>query len=184
MHTQFADVLQHEHIPAGLYDWARGLTLGQAWDTFPRAEWGLWILDALGYAWPDAARLYACHCVRQRWDLVTDAGRHAIETAEAYAYPSGGALDDDLRAAWLSVRDDPWNAPIRDAADVAWAVCGAVSFHYHGFNTTDAVNVEASCFHGFQLSEAFQNAQAEFVRRVVPRDGLLALGETYHPAIL
>lgn len=184
MHTQFADVLRREHIPVGLYEWANGITLTEAWNTFPKARWGLWILDSLGYAWPDAARLYACHCVRQRWDLVSQNGRKAIETAESYAYPHGWALEDDLKAAWFSVRAEAWNAPTKDASDVAWGVVGACAFHCHGFNTTDAINVEAGCFHNFDLPDAFQAAQAEFVRRVVPWEDLRQEAERYRPEIL
>jgi len=71
--------------------------------------------------WNDkTARLFACWCVRQIWDLLTDErSKHAVEVAERFA--NGEATTDELAAARDAARDAAW-AAARDAArDAAWA---------------------------------------------------------------
>jgi hypothetical protein len=56
-------------------------------------------------------RLFACHCVRRVWPLLTrEAVRKAVETAERFA--DGAAERDELRAGWQAVRKALSTAPL------------------------------------------------------------------------
>ena len=88
--------------------WAEGLTPQEAWNICPRADWMLWLLSALGYADDRTLLLFACWCVRQVWDRLTDPrSRAAVDVAERYA--RGDAAEEELRvacnAAWIAADD-------------------------------------------------------------------------------
>lgn len=65
-------------------------------------------------------RLFACWCVRQVWDLLSDEGKHAVEISERYAVGEATKeeLDTARDAAWDATRDATRDAA-RDAAKEA-----------------------------------------------------------------
>ena len=82
----FHEWLKNEGACRKSCPWARGKSLQEAWEKCPRPEWMLWWLKKLGYDDARELRLFACWCVRQVWDAVTDPQcRVAVEVAERYA---------------------------------------------------------------------------------------------------
>lgn len=83
---EFREWLKNEGACRKSCPWARGKSLQEAWEKCPRPEWMLWWLKKLGYDDARELRLFACWCVRQVWDAVTDPQcRVAVEVAERYA---------------------------------------------------------------------------------------------------
>ena len=109
-------------------EWAKTQPdLATAWVNCRRADWMLWLLDALGYQNDRAHRLIACACVRETqicdgrtvWDLLTDArSRRAVEVSELHA--DGNATSDELAAARAAAGDAAGDA----AGAAAWAAAG------------------------------------------------------------
>lgn len=74
----------------------------------------IWAATCHGMLSDKVLRLFACSCVREVWDLLTDKrSRNAVEVAERHAH--GKASDDELRAAWAAA----WAAA--EAAEAAAA---------------------------------------------------------------
>lgn len=96
------DLLDRKDIPVDDRVWA--LTTGVAWDVSPEKN----------------LRLFACKCVREIWELLTDyRSRNAVEVAEKFA--KGEAASEDLKAAQEAAR------AAREAAEAAvWAARAAV----------------------------------------------------------
>lgn len=102
-------------------------TMADVWDNCPRADWLVWILNALDAPTDDKAmRLFACWCARETpmrdgrkvWDLLTDErSRNAVTVAERYA--KGLATEEELRAAYAAY------AAYDDAYDDAYAAAYA-----------------------------------------------------------
>jgi hypothetical protein len=107
-----------------------GITeLADAWDQCHRADWMLWLCDALDLLTDRERRLIVCRCVRETpladgrrvWDLLTDErSRQAVEVAERHA--RGDATDEQLAVAWTAA----WTAA-RTAADAAEAAARAAA---------------------------------------------------------
>lgn len=92
------DWLQSSGACAEGLQWARGLSPQEAWEQCNRPDWMLWALEELGYADQRVPREFACWCVRQVWELLTDPrSRTAVEVAERYA--RGEATAAELSAA-------------------------------------------------------------------------------------
>jgi len=90
------------------------------------------MLESLqGKAGERKLRLFACACVRRAWDLLDDAGRRAVEAAEAFA--DGLASGEALRAA---------SRAARGSVDAA---LGAANTSWHGFSLSGRLaGVEAA----------------------------------------
>jgi hypothetical protein len=93
--------------------------LADAWDRCHRADWMLWLCNALDLLSDREWRMIACKCIRETpladgrkvWDLLADdRSRHAVAVAERYA--DGEATDEELAAAY---------AAARSAVDAAYA---------------------------------------------------------------
>ncbi len=70
--------------------------------------------------WNDkSARLFACWCVRQVWNLLTDEiSKNAVIVAERYA--NGEATDDELKSARAAAWAAAWDAASAAASAAAW----------------------------------------------------------------
>ncbi len=81
-----------------------------------KPEWRIWIGTQPGVLDDKTLRLFACWCVRQVWDLLTDPrSRNTVEVAERFA--DGQATADELAAA----SDAAWAAAWAAAMAAAWA---------------------------------------------------------------
>ena len=59
-------------------------SMAEVWDTI-KPEWLVWIATRRGVLDSHSNRLFACYCVRQVWNLLSDArSRQAIEVAEDF----------------------------------------------------------------------------------------------------
>jgi hypothetical protein len=77
-------------------------TMRQAFET-AKPEWAIWIATRPGVPIDRDARLFACWCVRQVWNLLTDErSRAAVEVAERFA--DGKATAEELSAAASAAR--------------------------------------------------------------------------------
>jgi hypothetical protein len=99
-----------------------------------RHSWLEWIATRPGVLPDRELRLYACWCVRQVWNLLTDErSRTAVEVAERYA--DGLATDAELGAAQAAAgdaardaaRDAAWDSARYAAWDAAWAAARAAA---------------------------------------------------------
>lgn len=107
--------------------WARGLSPQEAWEQCNRPDWMLWSLEELGYADQRVSREFACWCVRQVWELLTDPrSRTAVEVAERYA--RGEATAAELSAARDAAEGAAWDAAWGAAWDAAWAAAWAAAW--------------------------------------------------------
>jgi hypothetical protein len=110
-----------------------GITdMADAWDRCHRADWMLWLDDALALLTDRERRLIACRCVRETplsdgrkvWDLLTDErSRQAVAVAERYAV--GEATDEQLAAAYAAATAVARVAAAR--AYTAYAVAAAAA---------------------------------------------------------
>lgn len=80
-------------------DWAleNCQTMDEVWQT-AKPEWLIWVAIRKGVLSDKELRLFACWCVRQIWDLLTDErSKNAIIVAEKFA--KGEATEEELKAA-------------------------------------------------------------------------------------
>lgn len=152
---------------ADVREWAKGRTLKEAWETCPRADWMLWLLQHLGYVDDHTLRLFACWCAQQVWNLLHDPrSRAAVNVAKRYA--RGDATVEELAAAETAA-----NAAIRDANSFApSAVCDAA--HTAAYTTAEnatsaAAEAAYSAARDTSATPAtFRLAQANELRRRIP----------------
>lgn len=123
---------KHHACDEGL-EWALGTgatTMQEVWDRDDLIpEWRIWIATRPGVLDDKTLRLFACWCVRQVWDLLTDdRSKHAVEVSERYA--TGEASDAELEIA----KEGAWDAAMvlaySDRAanrTAAWAANGAAA---------------------------------------------------------
>src|SRR5260370_36938984 len=79
-------------------------TLEEAWAICPNPDPLLWGLKQLGLEDPQPLRMWACWCVRQADELMTDGEpRHALEVAERFI-EEGSGTSEELAAAATAVR--------------------------------------------------------------------------------
>lgn len=77
----------------------------------------IWAATRKGILDDKTLRLFACKCVREVWNLLTDErSRNAVEVAERYA--NGQATDEELASAKAAAR---YAAYAAYAASAAWA---------------------------------------------------------------
>ena len=114
----------HLACPEG-YIWAMEncKTMRDVWDT-ARPDWIVWVATRKGVLTDKELRLFACWCVRQVWDLLTDErSRTAVEVAERYA--NGEATAEELSSAMADAkniaRDAATYAATYAAYNIAWA---------------------------------------------------------------
>ena len=166
MTTEFQQWLRQKDACDEGVGWAAGLTPEQAWATCQKSDWMLWGLKRIGYADDRTLLLFACWCVRQVWDKLTDPrSRAAVETAERYA--RGEATKQELEDA------------CSDACAAAAATDCEDHANYAALDTTDpdawcAADIAATCIakaartvspSGYIEARA---AQAEELRRRIP----------------
>lgn len=104
-------------------DWAleNCQTMDEVWQT-AKPEWLIWVAIRKGVLSDKELRLFACWCVRQIWDLLTDErSKNAIIVAEKFA--KGEATEEELKAAAADAAD----AAYADAADAAYAAAYAAA---------------------------------------------------------
>lgn len=90
-------------------------TLADAWDRVP-PKYLIWMVTRPGVLSDRDLRLFACWCVRQVWDLLTDERSiRAVEVAERFA--AGAATQQEL----FTASDAAWYAAIDAASDAARA---------------------------------------------------------------
>lgn len=107
-------------------------SMSEVWEACTRADWLVWILNAVGAERDDKAeRLFAVWCARNTpladgrvtGDLLTDPRSHAaLEVAERFA--KGKATADELAAAGAAAGDAAWDAA-GAARAAAWAARAA-----------------------------------------------------------
>ena len=107
-------------------------TMSEVWENCPRADWMIWILNAIDAPANDKAeRLFAVWCARNTpmrdgritGALLTDPQSiAALEVAERYA--NGEATREELAAAWAAARAAARAAAWAAAGDAAWAAAG------------------------------------------------------------
>lgn len=93
-------------------------------------------------------RLFACGCVRRAWHLLTDNGRQAIETAEAYA---DGMIDTKTLKAASYAAHKPIDEEI-EAANISW----------HGVSFSPPLSAADAAF------EASNSMDSDITRHLVP----------------
>lgn len=71
--------------------------------------WRIWIATRIGMVSDRVLRKFACACVRQVWNLLTDQrSRNAVEVAERFA--DGNATENELEQANAAAWDAAWDA--------------------------------------------------------------------------
>jgi hypothetical protein len=137
------------------------------------------MVDALkaSPAWDDGkARLFACWCARQVWNLILDErSRHAVEVAEGFA--AGNETEDELASALAlaeeagmeAAQDDPalWanaeaagaaaHAALQDAAEAAKGACAHMAAARATLASDDAAGAAAERAQADKLRELFAN---------------------------
>ena len=134
--TEFCSL--HSACAEGL-EWAIGTgctTMADLWRRKDmRPEWREWIATQPGVLDDRELRLYACWCVRQVWNLLTDErSKYAVEVAERFS--DGTATAEELAsanaAAWSAANDASSAAASAACASrsewaAAWASAGAAA---------------------------------------------------------
>ena len=73
-------------------------TMAEAWEACERSDWMLWAMEKDDIGSDKDLRLFACWCVRQVWNLLTDErSRNAVIVAERFA--NGMATKEELEVA-------------------------------------------------------------------------------------
>lgn len=128
MSTELMQLLKSHRACDDAVKWCKQFkTPAAAWKACQKPEWMLWALDALGIKDDQKSRLFACWCVRQVWNLLTDErSKKAVEVAELFV--AGKATIQELDAARAAASAAAWAAAraAGDAAgDAARAAAGA-----------------------------------------------------------
>lgn len=155
--------------------------LADAWDRCHRADWMLWLCNALDLLRDRELRMIACKCVRETpladgrrvWDLLTDErNRQAVEVAERHA--RGDATDEQLADAWNAARvaaKEADAAHAEDAPDEAWAsyAAGAAAAYAAASAAADAAHAAAAADAAdtTYVLDAAHAAQADIIREIV-----------------
>jgi hypothetical protein len=151
MTTEFQQWLRQKDACDEGVGWAAGLTPEQAWATCQKSDWMLWGLKRIGYADDRTLRLFACWCVRQVWDRLTDPrSRAAVETAERYA--RGDATEEELAAACRSASS---------AASYAYAYASAAAAYAYASAVASAATAAASAAASDAAAYASADASAD-----------------------
>lgn len=99
-------------------------SLIRLWDTCPRVDWLLWMLEALQFTNRRELRLLACWQARQFWNIMPGgACRRAVEQAEAFAREE--ITKTELTTAQFAAVKAARDLSIKDnaGARVAWVAC-------------------------------------------------------------
>lgn len=135
----------------------------EAWEQCNRPDWMLWALEELGYPDQRVSREFACWCVRQVWELLTDPrSRTAVEVAERYARGEATAAELSAAedAAWGAARAAAWGAAEDAARAAAWAAAWDAAWA--------AARAAARAAAEGAARAAARAAQANRLREVVP----------------
>ena len=88
------------------------------------------------------ARLFACWCLRQVWNLLDDSSRATVEVAERYAF--GEATLDDMAAARAAAAYDSAASAYAAAAAYAAYAANAANAAYYAYAAARAADAAAA----------------------------------------
>ena len=140
-------------------------TMQDVWDT-AHPDWVVWIATQKGVLTDKELRLFACWCVRQVWDLLTDErSRTAVEVAERFA--NGEATAEELSAAETAAWYAAWY--VEEGAKwskwAAWAAWHAAYDARAAFATSFARDAAYDARAAFATSSAGDAARSTSAAR-------------------
>jgi len=162
---------------ADSWPWAgQFTTLEELWQHCPNPDWLLWGLKYTSFQDPMALRRWACHCVRQVWDLIgNDTSKRALEAAERFTRNEVSA--QELTAAWQEAAahvGGPW-----PSAAVAWATRAGAEVAGERVLLAAKAAAEAAAWHQPQhyaaAWAAVRAVQADLLREVIGPEGIAAV---------
>lgn len=107
--------------------WAAGKTLQEAWQTCPRGDWMLWLIEEAGMCQHTQIVLCAAKCAQTALAHMDDRGKKCVAAALAYAktgvMPEAAA--DIFSDAWRAVEEAKGPKEKHASEAAAWAI-GAI----------------------------------------------------------